>query len=184
MGNTEVLKRGDVQLTSAGTGIRHSEMTHGSSPVHFLQIWSVPSVSKLQPKYFTRHFTDAEKLDKLVTIIGPLDGEGVLNEREGEGPAPVQSPLWLHAGLITPGAKVEHNLKTPGPGSKERKAYIHVIQTSGYNTGKAKGNKISVNGSLEIAEGDGAFVTGAGGDVLNLLNVGDGVAEVLLFDLE
>ncbi len=42
MGNTEVLKRGDLQLTSAGTGISHSEKAHGSKQVHFLQIWSLP----------------------------------------------------------------------------------------------------------------------------------------------
>jgi redox-sensitive bicupin YhaK (pirin superfamily) len=54
MGNIEILKRGDLQLTSAGTGISHSEKAYGSKEVHFLQIWSVPSVSKLTPKYFTR----------------------------------------------------------------------------------------------------------------------------------
>ncbi len=54
MGNTEVLKRGDLQMTSAGTGIRHSEHAHGDKQVHFLQIWSKPSVSNLKPAYFTR----------------------------------------------------------------------------------------------------------------------------------
>jgi hypothetical protein len=54
MGNVEVLKRGDIQLTSAGTGISHSEKAHGDVQVHFLQIWSLPSISRLTPTYFTR----------------------------------------------------------------------------------------------------------------------------------
>ena len=55
MGNREVLKRGDLQMTSAGTGIRHSEKAHGDKQVHFLQIWSVPSQGRLSPQYFTRY---------------------------------------------------------------------------------------------------------------------------------
>ena len=54
MGNTEVLQRGDIQMTSAGTGIRHSEKCHGPNQVHFLQIWAIPDESKLSPKYYTR----------------------------------------------------------------------------------------------------------------------------------
>ena len=54
MGNREILKRGDLQMTSAGTGIRHSEKAHGNEQVHFLQIWSVPSLPMLPPQYFTR----------------------------------------------------------------------------------------------------------------------------------
>lgn len=54
MGNTEVLQRGDIQMTSAGTGIRHSEKCHGPKQVHFLQIWANPNESNLPPKYYTR----------------------------------------------------------------------------------------------------------------------------------
>lgn len=54
MGNTEVMKRGDIQMTSAGTGIRHSEKCHGPKQAHFLQIWATPNESKLPPKYYTR----------------------------------------------------------------------------------------------------------------------------------
>ena len=54
MGNSEVLQRGDLQMTSAGTGIRHSEKCHGPKQVHFLQIWAQPNESNLSPKYYTR----------------------------------------------------------------------------------------------------------------------------------
>ncbi len=54
MDNVEILKRGDVQLTSAGTGIRHSEVCNGDEDLHLLQIWAFPWKSSLKPKYFTR----------------------------------------------------------------------------------------------------------------------------------
>lgn len=54
MGNTEILQRGDLQMTSAGTGIRHSEKCHGPKQAHFLQIWAKPNESNLTPKYYTR----------------------------------------------------------------------------------------------------------------------------------
>jgi len=123
MGNTEILGRGDLQLTSAGTGISHSEKAHGSKQVHFLQIWSLPSTSKLQPKYFTRHFSDEEKTNKWARVVAPVGADGVLLAREGEGPAPVQSPLTLYATLLGQNKSLDRPLSG-------KKGYIHVIQTS------------------------------------------------------
>jgi len=179
MGNVEVMRRGDVQLTSAGTGIRHSEKTHGNSPVHFLQIWSLPSTHGLTPRYYHRHFTDEQKRRGWVPVVGVIGGEDVTDAREGEGPTPVHTALWLYATLLAPGKSLEHKLGMS-------KGYIHVIQTSGYNTGSSKGNKIKVNGGLELSEGDGAFVTptGEGAETIKVENIGEGEAEVLLFDLE
>jgi redox-sensitive bicupin YhaK (pirin superfamily) len=54
MDNVEILKRGDVQLTSAGTGIRHSEVCNGNEDAHLVQIWAYPWKESLTPKYFTR----------------------------------------------------------------------------------------------------------------------------------
>lgn len=53
-GSHEVLKRGGLQMTSAGTGVRHSEHAHGDKEVYFLQIWVQPSQRGLKPQYFTR----------------------------------------------------------------------------------------------------------------------------------
>ena len=184
MGNKEVLKRGDIQLTSAGTGIRHSEMTHGDKPVHFLQIWSLPQKSGLPPKYYNRHFTDEEKTDKFVLTVAPVGSEGVKETRDGEGPAPVQTPLRLYATIISPGKSVTHSLHGASNGISDSKAYLHVIQTSGYNKGKASGALVKVNDNMNLSEGDGAFSTGAKGQTLTIENIGDVPAEVLLFDLE
>ncbi|KAG8843671.1 hypothetical protein FRB91_003201 [Serendipita sp. 411] len=183
MGNREVLKRGDIQLTSAGTGIRHSEMQHGSNPVHFLQIWSLPQRSGLPPKYYNRHFTDEEKRDVLVPVVAPVGSKGVTDAREGSGPAPVQSPVWLFSTILSPGKSVTHRLLRPSRGT-QRKAYLHVIQTSGYNKGKASGSLLKVNKDLFLSEGDGSFAQGAEGAEITIENIGDQDAEVLLFDLE
>jgi len=184
MGNVEILKRGDIQLTSAGTGIRHSEKTHGNSPVHFLQIWSLPSQYGLSPKYFTRKFTDVEKTNTLVPVVAPVGSEGITEDREAHGPAPVQSPLYMFATILEPGMTVKHTLKKPSDGVELRRGYVHVIQTSGYNKGTAIWNTVSLNDDLKLAEGDGAFITGPEGGEVTITNVGSSSAELLLFDLD
>lgn len=185
MGNTEILKRGDIQLTSAGKGISHSEKAHGPKEVHFLQIWSLPSIRGLTPKYFTRHFSDEEKKDVFVRVVAPVDAEGVIASREGAGPAPVQSPLTLFATLLSPSKSVTHTFE-------RRKSYIHVVQTSGYqpphaNTGGAvRVLERGIKGGEEVVlrEGDGAYMLGESGKELVIENLGDKVTEILLFDLE
>lgn len=184
MGNTEILKRGALQLTSAGTGISHSEKAHGASEVHFLQIWSLPTTPRLAPKYYTREFTDAEKTNKWVRIVAPASAEGVSLDREAGGPAPVQSKLTLYATLVEPGKRVEQRLAGT-------KGYVHVVQTGGFNRGRANGAAVRAGGAgaadekLEMREGDGSYVALDGkGATFVVENVGDLTAEVLLFDLE
>ncbi|KAJ7608980.1 RmlC-like cupin domain-containing protein [Roridomyces roridus] len=183
MGNVEILKRGDIQLTSAGTGISHSEKQHGPEPVHFLQIWSFPTVSNLTPRYFTRHFNDEEKRDMWARVVAPVDAEGVSKDsREGAGPAPVQSALALYATLLSEGKSLKQSIKG-------EKGYIHVVQTSGYKTGPATGAAIRIfsdtGNEVELREGDGAYLyfENSGGES-TIENIGDRTAEVLLFDLE
>ena len=181
MGNVEVMKRGDLQMTSAGTGIRHSEHTHGAKQVHFLQIWSMPSTRGLTPQYFTRHFPDEEKKDRWAHVVAPVGAEGVVEKREAPGPAPVHSPLDLYATLLSRGKSLEH-------GFARGKGYIHVVQTSGYNTKEATGAQMRVlggeGGPVELREGDGAYIMASPGEELAIENVGDQTAEVLLFDME
>lgn len=184
MGNTEILKRGDLQMTSAGTGIRHSEYQHGPVPVHFLQIWAKPHTARLPPKYFTRHFADAEKADRWVRVVAPAGAENVEEEREHDGPAPVHSRLSMYATILSEGKKVEHVLSSK---TGNRKAYVHLIQTSGYNDGVAAGASLKVSGEgaeVVLREGDGAYITSEPGKELAFENVGEGKAEVVLFDID
>ncbi|KAF8877896.1 pirin domain-containing protein [Infundibulicybe gibba] len=190
LGNTEILKRGALQMTSTGTGISHSEKSPPSSktPVHFLQIWSHPHTPRLTPKYYTRYFTDAEKQNNWVRVVAPVGSDGVVLKRDAEGPAPVQSQLTMYAALVGGGKKMEPR-KMAG-----KKGYVHVIQTSGYVEGKAKGASIKVvadGQELTLREGDGVYVVvrDSGEDqsvekALEVENVGDTTAEILIFDLE
>ncbi|KAH9023210.1 pirin domain-containing protein [Lactarius pseudohatsudake] len=185
MGNTEVLKRGDLQMTSAGTGIRHSEHAHGEKQVHFLQIWCKPSVSNLKPAYFTRHFTDEEKKDQWVRVVAPVGEAGVSDAREATGPAPVHSPVSLRATLLSPGRSLSHELSP-----QSSKAYVHVVQTSGYNPSTPSGNTIRVYApgtqDATLREGDGLYVTSTtgAGTTVSVENTGESVAELLLFELD
>lgn len=182
MGNTEILKRGDIQLTSSGTGISHSEKAYGSNEVHFLQIWSLPSKPRLQPKYFTRHFSDADKQDKWARVVAAVNAEGVhADQREGDGPAPVSSPLVLYATLLSPGKTLSQTMTA-------KKGYIHVIQTNGYNPDASKGASVQVSTNKDttqvLREGDGAYILVGDEKELVVENVGDSIAEILLFDIE
>ncbi|KAF5309648.1 hypothetical protein D9611_014033 [Ephemerocybe angulata] len=200
LSNTEILKRGHVQMTSTGTGISHSEKTHGKHPVHFLQIWATPKSRGLQPKYYTRYFGDEEKRRGFVKVVAPAWSEGADLRRDGneveskgnlgsevfDTPAPVQSDLTLYATIIPPGSP-EREVKLLGS-----KGYVHLIQTSGYNAGEAAGGEIRISEvgqpgeQLALREGDGAYlkVTSGDGAVLKVENVGDTEVELLVFDLD
>lgn len=121
-------------------------------------------------------------------VVAPVGTPAVSESREGSGPAPVQSPVSLFSTLLSPSVSLVHTLpENDGGASKQRKAYIHVVQTSGYNPGSAKGAsaRISAEGAeLELKEGDGTFVFGEAGEELKVENTGDRVAEILLFDVE
>ncbi|PPR03917.1 hypothetical protein CVT24_008102 [Panaeolus cyanescens] len=206
MGNTEILKRGHIQMTSAGTGISHSEKAAPSSPhthdVHFLQIWSLPHTPRLTPKYYTRFFSDAEKMNRLVRVVAPVRSKGVEmvrdgdGEGDGQGPAPVNSQLTMYAGLVEGGRGVE--VKMEG-----RKGYVHVVMQSGYRYGAVKEGDESEGGrvwvgevhgdgdggvkgeGVDLNEGDGVYIFNPSKDgVLRVENVGDVLVEVLVFDLE
>ncbi|KAF5332168.1 hypothetical protein D9611_008075 [Ephemerocybe angulata] len=200
LSNTEILKRGHVQMTSTGTGISHSEKTHGKHPVHFLQIWATPKQRGLQPKYYTRYFGDEEKRRGFVKVVAPAWSEGADLRRDGneveskgdagsemfDTPAPVQSDLTMYATIIPPGSQ-EREVKLLGS-----KGYVHLIQTSGYNAGEAAGGEIGIGEvgqpgeHLAMREGDGAYlkVTSGDGAVLKVENVGDTEVELLVFDLD
>ncbi|GJN87963.1 hypothetical protein Rhopal_000918-T1 [Rhodotorula paludigena] len=194
MGNLEIMKRGDIQMTSAGTGIAHSEYNRNAEKqAYFLQIWGLPNTRGLSPKYYNRHFSDDEKRDRLVKVVAPAESEGVSDERNAEGPAPVHAALSMYASILSPKSSVKHTLS-----STKTKAYLHNIMRSGYRGPNATasdkfedgGALVQLNNGLIFEEGDGAFISvdasaaqADGAREIEIKNVGERDAEFLLFEM-
>ncbi|SNX83713.1 related to pirin [Melanopsichium pennsylvanicum] len=202
MGNVEILKRGDVQFTSAGTGIRHSEKNGGKDEVHFLQIWYTPDVSGLAPRYYTTHASDQSKKDTLKTLIKPIS---TFSQEQAKkvGLLPAGSPIPSHSTLVTrtsmlsPGKSVTHILGQDSSAKQgdERWMYIHLAQLSGFkdpslsNIGIKDEAEIKFNDGngkdYVLKEGDGAYIKGGKvGDGFEINSVGGKDAEFVLFDLK
>jgi redox-sensitive bicupin YhaK (pirin superfamily) len=181
------MKRGDVQFTTGGTGIAHSEFNeHKSDTVHFLQIWAIPWKRGLVPRYHTRTFSDESKRLDFVKILSPLKGgEEATAEQEKDaepvipGTIPIHADFVMAAGIIEPTKKFEWTVGGGGTEETKRKVYVHVPMTKG---GKAK---IRLDGreDAELFEGDGAFVEGVNaGDKLAFESIGEVEAEVVVLD--
>jgi redox-sensitive bicupin YhaK (pirin superfamily) len=108
MGNGSVIRRGDVQRMSAGTGVQHSEFNHSkTAPVHFFQIWLFPDRRGLAPGYEEKHFADDAKRSqlKLVASHDGRDGSVVIHQRTD-----------LYAALLAPGDEVAHVMERTSKG--------------------------------------------------------------------
>lgn len=153
MGTGSVIRPGDVQRMSAGTGVRHSEMNPSSErPAHFFQIWLLPEKAGIPPGYEQKRFEVADKRGRL-RLVAARDGR--------DGAITVHADAELYAGLLAAGEHARLDLK-PG-----RHAWIQV----------ARGT-VSANG-LTLEAGDGAAVS----DETALDVTASTDAEVLVFDL-
>jgi redox-sensitive bicupin YhaK (pirin superfamily) len=154
MGTGSVIRPGDVQRMSAGTGVFHSE--YNPSPdkrVHFLQIWIEPAEYGIKPSYEQKHFAPEEKRGKLRLLASPDARDGSVK---------IHQDAYLYATLVDGTETVTHEL-APG-----RKAYVHVARGSA----RVNGQQLGAGDALKV-EGEGK-VEIDGGDK----------AEVLVFDLE
>jgi len=153
MGTGSVIRPGDVQRMSAGTGVFHSE--YNPSPkdsVHFLQIWIEPGEIGIKPSYEQKFFGPEEKRGKLRLLASP-DGR--------DGSVTVHQDAQLYAALVDGDEKVTYEL------ADDRRAYVHVARGS-----------VKVNGR-QLGSGDALKVEGDASVVIEQGNK----AEVLLFDL-
>ena len=175
IGSSEVLKRGDVQFTSAGKGIAHSEYNASQTDLlHFLQIWALPDTRGLPPNYQTRSFTDAEKEGKLRLIVSP-DG--------AQESCKINTDMRVYATLLKEGETVTHSVEAG------RQVYVHVVMdVTGFDTEKRE-TSVEVNGGEEtLLDGDGAFIELAdkskGGQLtLTGHSKGSKPTELLVFDM-
>jgi len=153
MGNGSVIKPGDIQYMSAGTGVTHSEFNASETePVHLYQIWMFPEKQGLNPAYGQKNFSQAEKRGKLRLLVSP-DGR--------DGSVKIRQDNELYASVLAKGETVKHELKP------ERHAYVQVARGS-----------VTLNGT-KLDEGDGAAIS----DEQTVELTGEKDAEVLLFDL-
>src|SRR5450432_1042860 len=92
IGTGSVIRPGDVQVMSAGTGIRHSEFNHSKTePVHFLQIWVIPDREGIAPRYEQKTFSKADKANSL-RLVGSSDGR--------DGSVVIHQDVELLAGIL------------------------------------------------------------------------------------
>jgi redox-sensitive bicupin YhaK (pirin superfamily) len=153
LGTGSVIRPGDVQRMSAGTGIRHSEFNASETePVHFLQIWIIPERRGLEPGYEQKAFAPEEKRGRL-RLLASRDGR--------DGSVTIHRDVDLFATLLGRGESVSHQL-APG-----RVAWVQVARGS-----------VSIDGT-PLTEGDGVAIEAAG----RLTLAGTEDAEVLLFDM-
>jgi quercetin 2,3-dioxygenase len=153
MGNGSVIRPGDVQRMSAGTGVTHSEFNPSASEeVHLLQIWIHPDTAHLAPGYEQKHFTAAERRGRLRLIAAPDGAEGALH---------IHQDVRVFAGLFTGAESAAHEL------AAGRRAWLQVARGS-----------LAVNDE-RLGPGDGARLAGPA----RLALAGGADAEVLLFDL-
>lgn len=114
MGNTTVIKQGDIQVMSAGTGIQHSEYNKNKEvPVKFLQIWVFPNKKNVTPRYDQISLKENDRHNKLQQILSPdLNDEGVW----------IYQNAWFHLGKFDKDFSAEYKFKKEGNG-----LYIFVL---------------------------------------------------------
>lgn len=153
MGNGSIIRPGDVQRMSAGTGVTHSEANPSrGEAVHLLQIWILPAVTGQEPSYEQKAFSEDQKLGRLC-LVASEDGR--------DGSVTVHQDASVYASALSKDAEVSHSL-APG-----RHAWLQVARGA-----------VTLNGA-NLDQGDGAAVSSEE----KVLLIGREDAEVLLFDL-
>jgi len=153
LGNGSVIRPGDVQRMSAGTGVRHSEFNPSETQrLHFLQIWIKPDVLGIAPSYEEKHFSDAEKQGHL-RLIASSDGR--------DGSVQIHQDASLYVGRFDGEEQASLEL------GRNRRSYVHVVR------GEARAN------GIELGAGDALKVT----DAPSVRIEGGRAAEILVFDL-
>jgi redox-sensitive bicupin YhaK (pirin superfamily) len=154
MGNREVLRKGEFQRMTAGTGITHSERNPSSSaPVHLYQIWLIPEKRGLEPSYEQKAFPPHDRINRFQLVASPDGAEGSLY---------IHQDVRIYLAILE--GDQEISLELP----PNRHAWIQVL----------KGNNLTIN-SIKLTQGDGAAVS----DEPLVTLKGSTGAEIMVFDL-
>lgn len=153
MGNGEVLRPGEFQRMTAGTGITHSEFNPSQTePVHLYQIWLLPERKGIEPSYEQKRFSEAERTNRFRLVASPDAAEGSLK---------IHQDVRIHLASLDRAVSLEYAL------SPNRHAWLQVLRGS-----------VEVNG-VKLATSDGAAIS----EETSLTITADQDAEVMLFDL-
>ena len=168
MGNTGVIRPGDVQRMSAGTGVQHSEFNaSGKEAVHFVQIWIVPAERGIAPGYEQKNFPAAERRNHLKVIASP-DGR--------DGSVRIHQDAIVYAASLEGGAEAALEL------SRGRGAWVQILRGEiaiGYGFSEPRAGMECAGEWTELTAGDGIAITGE----RHLAFKANKSAEVLVFEL-
>ena len=148
MGNGSVIRPGNVQRMSAGTGVRHSEFNHSTDQkTHLLQIWIEPNVSGVAPGYEERNFDTAQKRGRLCLVASP-DGRN--------GSVTIHQDAQLYVGLFDGAEQVRYVI------AQGRRAYLHVarggISVNGVALNAGDALKFLEETDIELSQGRDAEI--------------------------
>jgi redox-sensitive bicupin YhaK (pirin superfamily) len=137
MGNNTVIKHGDIQVMSAGTGIKHSEYNKNKDkPVKFLQIWVIPNKKDVTPRYDQITLDPKDRINKLQQVLSPNpEDAGVW----------IHQDAWFHVGKFDQGFQTQYNVKKVGNGM-----YAFVL----YGAFEIAGQSLSERDALGITDFD------------------------------
>ena len=143
-----VVRPGDVQRMSAGTGVQHSEYNHApSTKTHFLQIWLLPKFAGMRPSYQQKHFDPGLRRGRLVTVVSPTGEAGSLS---------INADASIEAGLFDARETARKAL------ARDRLAYVHVargeVTVNGHSLVAGDAVLIDDEAQLEISRGRGSEV--------------------------
>ncbi len=154
MGNGSLIRPGEVQRMTAGTGVTHSEYNHSQEDiVHFFQIWIVPEREGLEPSYEQTVFPESERLNS-PRLIASRDGN--------EGSVTVHQDVEIYSSILEPGKAISYRLRT------DRYAWVQVARGS-----------VAVRGE-SLEQGDAAAISSE--ELVEVRAAA--ASEIVLFDLK
>jgi redox-sensitive bicupin YhaK (pirin superfamily) len=152
MGNKAVIKTGDVQRMSAGTGITHSEFNFGSEPAHFCQIWILPDVPKLNPSYEQKKFSFEANGNGLLPLVS---GNGMPET------VSIHSDVTFYRGTLKPGGNLNYPMR------ENRRVFVYVTD----GTMEVQGNPLHTNDQARIDLEENLQLTGTNPTEFLLIDV-------------
>ena len=135
-GTTKVIRQGDVQIMSAGSGLTHSEYNHSATEkVKFLQVWILPKERNIKPRYEQKSFKSEDRINKLQTVVAPDDEHAIW----------INQDAWFSLSNLEKGKSINYS-----PHEKDQGIYVFVIE----GNVEIDGEKLGTRDAMGISEAD------------------------------